>query len=126
MKLAQVAVNVKDLERATAFYRDVLGLTFLFAAPPGLAFFDAGGVRLMLARAERPEDDHPASLLYYQVDDIARAYEEVRARGATFLGPPRVVHRDPAYDLWMASLRDPEGNTLLLMCPKPTGPRSPL
>ena len=119
MKLAQVAVNVKDLGRATAFYRDVLGLPFLFEAPPGLAFFDAGDVRVMLARAERPEDDHAASTLYYQVPDINRAYDEVKSRGATFEGPPQVVHRDQLHELWMAFLRDTEGNLLALMCPKP-------
>ena len=119
MKLAQVAVNVKDLGRATAFYRDVLKLPFLFEAPPGLAFFDAGGVRLMLARPERPESDRPSSILYYQVEDIGRAYEEVKARGAKFDGPPHVIHRDARHELWMTSLKDTEGNPLALMCPKP-------
>lgn len=119
MKLAQVSVIVKDLGRATAFYRDVLRLPFLFEAPPGLSFFDAGGVRLMLARPERPELDRPSSILYYQVPDIARAYEDVKGRGAKFDGPPHVIHRDARQELWMASFKDSEGNPLALMCPKP-------
>lgn len=118
MKLAQVAVNAKDLDRATAFYRDVLGLPFLFAAPPGLAFFDAGGVRMMLARPERPGDDHATSILYYEVPDIAAAYEELKSRGAAFDGSPHVVHRDAGHELWLAALHDTEGNPLALMCRK--------
>ena len=59
--IGQIAINVKDLERATAFYRDKVGLKFLFAAP-GLAFFDAGGIRLMLGKAEKPELDHRSSM----------------------------------------------------------------
>jgi methylmalonyl-CoA/ethylmalonyl-CoA epimerase len=118
MKLAQIAVNAKDVARAKAFYADVLGLPFLFEAP-GLAFFDAGGVRLMITRAERPEFDHPASLLYYRVDDIDRAHEEVRGRGARFEGAPRVVHRDAEHELWLAPLRDTEGNLLALMEARP-------
>ncbi len=118
MKLAQISVNVKDLGRAKAFYRDVLKLPFLFEAPR-LAFFDAGGVRLMLSPPERPEFDHPGSILYYQVADVGTAYEEMRARGARFDGAPHVAHRDARHELWLAALRDTEGNTLALMCPKP-------
>ncbi len=119
MKLAQISVNVKDLGRATTFYRDVLKLPFLFEAPR-LAFFDAGGVRLMLSPPERPEFDHPGSILYYQVADIGKAYEEMKSRGVRFDGVPRVVHRDARHELWMVSFHDTEGNILQLMCPKPT------
>ncbi|PYS44718.1 MAG: hypothetical protein DMF71_02455, partial [Acidobacteria bacterium] len=70
--IGQIFVNVKDLDRAIAFYRDTLGMKFLFQAPPNMAFFDCHGIRLMLGIADRPELDHPASIIYYKVDDIER------------------------------------------------------
>jgi methylmalonyl-CoA/ethylmalonyl-CoA epimerase len=115
MKLAQVAVATKDLARATAFYRDTLGLPFLFEAP-GLAFLDAGGVRLMLERPGRI--DHTASILYYQVEDIDAAHKRLAARGVSFERAPHVIHRDANHELWMAFFRDSEENLLALMCPK--------
>ena len=69
-RLGQIAINAKDVERVAAFYQDKLGLKLLFKAPPGLAFFDCGGVRLMLSGAEKPELDHPSSVLYFSVPDI--------------------------------------------------------
>ncbi len=113
--IGQIAINAKDLERATAFYRDRLGLRLLFAAP-GLAFFDCGGVRLMLSGAEEPEFDHPSSVLYFKVDDIAASHQELVARGVEFRREPHVIHRAPGMELWMAFFRDSEGNTQALMC----------
>jgi methylmalonyl-CoA/ethylmalonyl-CoA epimerase len=75
-------------------------------------------VRLMLERPERREFDHPASILYYQVDDIDRAHEDLVARGVRFERPPQVIHRDARHELWMAFFRDSEENLLALMCPK--------
>ena len=69
-RLGQIAMHTKDVERAAAFYEEKLGLKLLFKAPPGLAFFDRGGVRLMLERAEKPEFDHPSSVLYFSVPDM--------------------------------------------------------
>lgn len=112
--LMQVAVNVKDVDRATAFYRDALGLKFLFSAP-GLAFFDSGGVRLMLAKPERPDLDHPSSVLYFRAGTIEDAHRALSARGVPFLTKPHVVHRADDYDLWLAEFRDSEGNILALM-----------
>ncbi|HEX9305480.1 MAG TPA: VOC family protein [Thermoanaerobaculia bacterium] len=112
--LMQVAVNVKDVDRATAFYRDALGLKFLFSAP-GLAFFDSGGVRLMLAKPERPDLDHPSSVLYFRAGTIEDAHRALSARGVSFLTKPHVVHRADDYDLWLAEFRDSEGNILALM-----------
>jgi len=63
MQIGQIAITVKDVERAVHFYRDALGMRFLFQAG-GLAFFDCGGVRLMLSVPEKPEYNHPASILY--------------------------------------------------------------
>lgn len=81
-QIGQIAIPVKDLERAVACYRDQLGMKHLFSVP-SLAFFDAGGVRLMLSRPEKPEFDHPSSILYYKVDDIHHACETLEARGWT-------------------------------------------
>ncbi|MGE5233873.1 MAG: VOC family protein [Acidobacteriota bacterium] len=113
--IGQIAINAKDLERATAFYRDRLGLRELFTAP-GLAFFDCGGVRLMLSGAEEPEFDHPSSILYFKVDDIEASHRALVERGVEFRQPPHVVHRAPGMELWMAFFLDSEGNTLALQC----------
>jgi methylmalonyl-CoA/ethylmalonyl-CoA epimerase len=113
--LGQVAVAVADLGRAVAFYRDVLGLPLLFEAPPGLAFFDCGGVRLMLTTPQGPERDHRTSVLYYRVADLPAAAAAVAARGAALESEPHLVARLPDHELWMAFLRDPDGNLLGLM-----------
>lgn len=118
-RIMQIAINVRDVERATGFYRDTLGMKFLFSAPPGLAFFDCGGVRLMLARPERPDLDHAASVLYYGVDDIETAHRTLSERGVAFETKPGIVHRAADYDLWLAEFRDSEGNFLALMSEKP-------
>ena len=118
-QIGQIFVNVKDLDRAIVFYRDMLGMTFLFQAPPGMAFFDCGGIRIMLGRADRPEIDHPASIIYYKVDDIEKVYEVFNARGVEFLIKPHLVAPMPTYDLWLADFRDSEGNILALMSEVP-------
>jgi methylmalonyl-CoA/ethylmalonyl-CoA epimerase len=114
-RLGQIAVNAKDVERAAAFYQDVLGLKLLFKAPPGLAFFDCGGVRLMLTGAEKPELDHPSSVLYFAVPDIQGAYGKMKESGVHFEDEPHLIARMPAHDLWMTFFRDSEGNLLALM-----------
>jgi methylmalonyl-CoA/ethylmalonyl-CoA epimerase len=117
-RIGQVAINVHDLDRAIAFYRDALGLPWLFTAG-GMAFFDCAGVRLMLARPEKPEFDHPSSVLYFTVPDIAAAHRQMLASGAGFEGEPHVIAKMPAYDLWMAFFRDSEQNLLALMSEVP-------
>ena len=113
-RIGQIAINVTSLERAVAFYRDTLGLRFLFEAPK-LAFFDCGGVRLMLGPAEKPEFDHPGSILYYKVADIAATHARLRAAGVAFEAEPHLVARLPQHDLHLAFFRDSEGNYLGLM-----------
>src|ERR1700735_332300 len=114
-RLGQVLVNVKDVERAAAFYEQKLGLKLLFKAPPGLAFFDCGGVRLMLDRAEKPEFDHPSSVLYFAVPDIQAAYGKLKERDVHFEDEPHMIARMPAHDLWMTFFRDSEANLMALM-----------
>ena len=117
-RIGQIAITVRDLERATTFYRDTLELPFLFAVP-GMAFFDCGGVRLMLGTAEKPELDHPASILYYRVPDIHAAYASLQAAGAAAEDAPHRIARMRDHELWMFFLRDPEGNLLGLMSELP-------
>lgn len=112
--IRQIAVNVKDPARATAFYRDVIGLPFLFAAG-SLAFFDCGGVRLMLTTAEKHEFDHPSSILYFSVADLNAAYERMKSAGASFVDEPHLVARMPDHELWMCAFHDTEGNLQALM-----------
>jgi methylmalonyl-CoA/ethylmalonyl-CoA epimerase len=118
-RIGQILVNVKDIERAIAFYSDTLGMTFLFEAPPNMAFFDCDGIRLLLGVPDRPELDHPASIIYYKVDDIERFYEVFKARGVEFLVKPHLVAPMPDYDLWLADFRDSEGNLLALISEVP-------
>lgn len=114
-QIGQIALNAKDVARATAFYRDVLGMRFLFEFPPKLAFFDCGGIRLMISLPEGEEYDHPGSILYYKVDDIRVAHEEIKRRGGEFQDEPHLIAKMPDHELWMAFLKDTEGNTLALM-----------
>jgi methylmalonyl-CoA/ethylmalonyl-CoA epimerase len=112
-RLRQIAITCKDVERATAFYRDALGLPFLFSAPPGLAFFDCGGVRLMLSKAEG--EAAGTSALYYLVDDIQATRDALAAKGVTFVGEPHMIARMPDHELWLAEFRDSENNVMALM-----------
>ena len=112
--IGQISVNVHDVKRATAFYRDTLGMKFLFEAGH-MAFFDCGGVRLMLSTPEKPEFDHPGSFIYYRVADIQSSYETLLGRGVRFEEKPTFVARLQDHDLWMAFFRDPDNNPLVLM-----------
>jgi predicted enzyme related to lactoylglutathione lyase len=116
--IGQISIIVHDLPRATAFYRDVLGLTLLFTAP-NLAFFDCGGVRLMLGPAETPQFDHPSSILYFRVPNLTAAYQRLVESGVKIFAPPRLIAPMPTYDLWMAAFHDSEGNIHQLMSEVP-------
>ncbi len=117
-RLGQVAINAHDVARATAFYCDVLGLHFLFAAGQ-LAFFDCGGVRLMLDRPEKPEFDHPSSILYFAVPDIQAAHRRLLDAGVAIVEEPRIIAPMQDHDLWMSFFRDTEGNVMALMSEVP-------
>jgi len=112
--IGQIAVPVADIDRAVAFYRDVLGMRFLFQAPPGLGFFDCAGVRLMLDAPASAQAGN-SSVIYYKVDDLQSACDALSARGVTFEAAPHLIATMPDHELWMAFLRDPDRNLLALM-----------
>jgi methylmalonyl-CoA/ethylmalonyl-CoA epimerase len=116
--IGQIAVPVTNLERAVPFYRDTLGMKFLFQVP-NLAFFDCAGVRLMLdvpeERSNEPAEAVRSSVIYFKVDDIHRAYSSLFAHGADLVEKPHLIAKMPDHDLWMAFFRDPDKNLLALM-----------
>jgi methylmalonyl-CoA/ethylmalonyl-CoA epimerase len=114
-RIGQIAMPARDIDRAVAFYRDTLGIRFLFTAPPGMAFFDCGGVRLLLGTSEPGKAEHPGSILYYVTEDIEGTHAGLAARGVRFIREPHLVARLPDHDLWLAFFEDSEGNTLALM-----------
>ena len=115
-KIGQLALHADDLNRAVAFYRDILGMRFLFQAPPGLAFFDCGGIRLMLdAVKEKDVPERLSSLIYYKVEDLNATYETLVSRGVSFHSKPHLIAKMPDHELWMAFFRDSEDNLVGLM-----------
>ena len=112
--IGQISVTAHDLDRAVAFYRDVLGMKFLFPAGQ-LAFFDCGGIRLMLAVPDKPEFDHPSSILYFKVPDIQKSHAALVERKVKVEEAPILVAKLEKFDLWLSSFRDSEGNLLALM-----------
>src|SRR5437764_7303653 len=119
-KIGQIAILVKDVGRATEFYRDKLAMTYLFTAG-NLAFFDCGGVRLMLDKPDKVEAG--TSIIYFKVGEIHEAHEQMKARGVEFVDKPHLIAKLPDHDLWMTFFRDSEGNLLGMMSevrpPKP-------
>jgi methylmalonyl-CoA/ethylmalonyl-CoA epimerase len=113
-RIHQISMRAHDVERAVRFYRDTLGLPFLFAALPRLAFFDCGGVRLMLSSPEQGFD-HPGSVLYFAVDDIRQMHEALTSRGVAFRTAPHKIATLADREVWLADFEDSEGNTLALM-----------
>jgi len=116
--IGQVSVTVQDLARAVAFYRDQLGMPFLFQVP-NMAFFDCAGVRLMLTLPEGRSDDVHTSILYYKVDDIQDAYRIMTDRDVGFVGRPHKIADLEDHELWMAFFRDSETNLMALMAEIP-------
>jgi methylmalonyl-CoA/ethylmalonyl-CoA epimerase len=110
--IGQIAVLVKDVARATEFYRDKLGMKHLFSAG-NLSFFDCGGVRLMLDKPEKAEAG--TSIIYFKVTEINEAHEQMKSRGVQFVDSPHLIARLHDHDLWMTFFRDSEGNLLSIM-----------
>jgi predicted enzyme related to lactoylglutathione lyase len=117
-RIGQISVPVKDVQRATTFYRDVLGLR-LWLELPGMSFFDCGGIRLMLSVAEDPAYAHPSSIIYYNVADLEAMHASLVAQEVRFLREPHMIADLGAVELWMAFFHDTERNVLALMSEKP-------
>ncbi len=117
-QVGQIAVNAHDLERAVGFYRDKLGMKHLFTVPK-MAFFDCDGIRLMLSVPEKPEFDHPSSIIYFRVPDIHTSHKVMSASGVGFEAAPHLVARLDSHELWMAFFRDSEDNLMALMSEVP-------
>jgi methylmalonyl-CoA/ethylmalonyl-CoA epimerase len=113
--IGQIAITVADLPRSVEFYRDALGLPLLFEAPPGLAFFDCGGIRLMLSRPEGEFTPGASSVLYFRVTDIEAVARAMKSRKVSFVDEPHFIAKMPDHELWMCFFRDPDGHTLALM-----------
>jgi predicted enzyme related to lactoylglutathione lyase len=114
-EIGQIAITVSDVNKAVVFYRDVLGLKFLFSAGPNLAFLAAGSVRLMLSTPQGAGTVGKNSLLYFKTSDIAATHVAIVARGATDERAPQLAARMPDHELWLAFVRDPDGNLVGLM-----------
>ena len=114
-KIAQLLVPVDDLAKGVAFYRDVLGIPFLFEAPPQMAFFDCGGVRLLVGVPPPGQSAQRGSAIYFQVPRIMDVFATLKGSGVSFQADPHIVHRTPTAELWLAEFRDPFGNPLALM-----------
>lgn len=114
-KVGQIALNVADVDRAVAFYRDVLELPFLFRFGD-LAFLQCGEVRLLLEKSQGATETPGNSILYYQVSDIQQAYATLQARDVHFIDEPHMIAKMADHDLWMVFFHDSEANTVALMC----------
>jgi predicted enzyme related to lactoylglutathione lyase len=122
-KIGQIGVNAHDIQRATDFYRDTLGMKHLFTVPGKMSFLDCDGVRLMLSLPEGgPEFDHPSSVLYFKVDDIVTAFQHLAQRGVCIVSAPHLIAKMGTYDLWMGFFKDSEDNVLSLMSEVPAAP----
>lgn len=121
-RIGQIALGAQDLERAIRFYRDALGLPLLFRAPPGMAFFDCGGVRLLLGGPEAGAHPGTGGVLYYFVDDIRAAAAALQARGVAFDREPTRIATLADREVWLAEFKDSEGNPAALMSEPPLPP----
>jgi len=113
--IGQIAITVSDVAVALKFYRDVLGLEFLFSPGGNLAFLGAGDIRIMLTTPVGAGTVGANSVLYFKVQDIVSAHEAIVARGATDAGRPHLVAKMPDHELWIGFVRDPDGNLVGLM-----------
>jgi catechol 2,3-dioxygenase-like lactoylglutathione lyase family enzyme len=124
-EIGQIAYVVSNIETATAFYKDKLGLSFLFSAPPKLAFFDLSGIRLMIAEPENAAESNKVgnnSTLYFTVSDIQQTFETLKSRGVPVKDTPHVIANMGEYDLWMAFFADPDDNLIGIMSEVPAQP----
>ncbi len=120
--VAQILIPVDDFDMGVAFYRDTLGLPFLFAAPPQMAFFACGGVRLLVGVMPPGQKAHRGSAVYFGVTDVQGVFASLKERGVRFVQEPHIVHRTASSELWLAEFTDPDGNQLALMSERPAVP----
>jgi predicted enzyme related to lactoylglutathione lyase len=113
--VGQLLVPVGDFERGLAYYRDVLGLPLLFSAPPQMAFFLCGAVRLLVGVPPPGKDAARSATIYFRVSDITDVHTTLTGQGVRFQSAPHIVHRTPTAELWLAEFTDPDGNQLALM-----------
>jgi len=113
--VGQLLIPVDDFEGGVAFYRDVLGLPFMFAAPPQMAFFSCGSVRLLVGVLPADQKAQRGSAIYFSVKDINGVFSTLRDAGVKFAANPHIVHRTPKSEFWLAEFTDPYGNQLALM-----------
>jgi len=113
--VAQLMIPVENFDAGVSFYRDVLGIPFLFAAPPQMAFFICGSVRLLVGVMPAGQTPQRGSAIYFKVSDIQAVYSSLSAKGVTFVAAPHVVNRTPQSELWLSEFKDPDGNQLALM-----------
>lgn len=113
--VGQLLIPVENLDRAIPYYRDTLGLKYLFSAPPQMSFFQAGNVRLLVGVPESGQPRARGSAVYFKVPDIHAAYATLKQRGVEFPSEPKLIHKTPTSELWLAEFRDPDGNQLALM-----------
>jgi methylmalonyl-CoA/ethylmalonyl-CoA epimerase len=113
--IGQFAYTVSNVPRAVAFYKDALGLKLLFEAPPGLAFFDCGGIRLMLSQPEGDFKPGGSSVMYFRISDIEGTQKTLQLRGVSFVDDPHLIARMPDHELWMCFFKDPDGHMMALM-----------
>ena len=116
--IGQILVPVADVDRAVAFYRDKLGMRFLFQYP-GMGFFELDGIRLLVGEPEEGFETGPVTI-YYRVADLDAAVAALGERGVPIDQPPHLIHRAETSELWMANLHDPDGNPVVLMEDRPT------
>ena len=117
--IGQLMIPVEDFDRGVSFYRDALGIPFLFAAPPQMAFFMCGSVRLLVGVVPAEQKAQRGSVIYFKIPDIHAVYASLSAKGVAFLGAPHVVNRTAKLELWLAEFTDPDGNQLALMAEDP-------
>lgn len=113
--IGQLLIPIDDFDHGVAFYRDVLGLPLLFAAPPQMAFFMCGTVRVLVGVPPAGQQAQRGSTIYFQVGDIKATHSTLAGKGVHFMADPHVVHRTPETELWLAEFADPDGNHLALM-----------
>ena len=115
-KIVQLLVPVENLPIGVGFYRDVLGLSLMFEAPPQMAFFNCGGIRLLVGVAPPGQEAQRGSAIYFEVADIHAVYSSLKGQSVSFKGAPHIVNRTPKSELWLAEFTDPDGNQLALLC----------